>query len=383
MELYVHLPFCVKKCRYCDFVSFPGIESRMEVYVDALLQEAALNRKNCEEAIDTVYWGGGTPSLLPPHLLKKLACGLRSILPMSAVSEWTVEANPGTITPVWLDMALENEVNRLSLGMQAAQDHLLQALGRIHRMEDTLESIQLARKAGFQNLNLDLMFGLPGQSLTDWQHTIQTALRLQPTHISGYGLIPEEGTPLFLDLEAGKLALPEVELEREMYDLLLRAMTSAGFLQYEISNFALPGSACQHNIGYWTQIPYLGLGLSSASLLSLRRNEDGLYYTRRTNTADLESYLRSLREGKLPAASVQKILPGEARFETMMLGLRMNQGIHETDFRRMHHRTLESCFGPRLRMLEGRGLVTLLNGCWRLTREGMDLQNQVLVELMD
>ncbi|MBR2823008.1 MAG: radical SAM family heme chaperone HemW [Clostridia bacterium] len=385
MELYVHLPFCRRKCRYCDFASFPGLDARMEPYVDALLREADFFAGDASEPIDTVYFGGGTPSLLPPSLLSRLISGLKSRLPMEQVREWTAEANPGTLTDPWLEAARRSGVNRLSLGMQAAQAPLLETLGRIHRMDQVRESVGMARAAGFRNLNLDLMFGLPEQSMADWRETVEEALALSPEHISAYGLIPEEGTPLFRDLEAGRLTLPQAETERDMYNLLLLTLKNRGYAQYEISNFARPGFACRHNIGYWRQVPYLGLGLSAASMVRIRTGPEGTRYTRRTNGTDMDAYLAGIAQNAPNLSEQSEIGPAEARFETMMLGLRMNEGVRDNFFEAMHRRSLESCYGVRLRALEARGLVTYVNqpGAWRLTRLGMDLQNQVLVDLMD
>lgn len=385
MELYVHLPFCARKCRYCDFASFPGLEGTMEAYVDALLREAEFYSPEAADPIVTVYFGGGTPSLLPPALLSRLMSGLRSRLPLQQAEEWTVEANPGILTAPWLDAARTGGVTRLSLGMQAAQDSLLRMLGRIHCRNEVRKSVGLAREAGFDNLNLDLMFGLPGQTLSDWQETLSEALSLAPEHISAYGLIPEEGTPLFQDLESGLLTLPEPEAEREMYDVLLRTLHFAGFEQYEISNFARPGHACRHNIGYWDQTPYLGLGLSAASMTGITVGPDGMRYTRRTNTSEMDAYISGIKNNAPNLSEHSVIEPPEARFETMMLGLRMNEGVTESRFLFLHGRSLDSCYGPRLRSLEARGLVTHDSSPrrWRLTRLGMDLQNQVLVDLMD
>ena len=383
MELYVHLPFCVRKCRYCDFASFPGLEGSVEAYVDAVLREAELRRNECPEPFDTVYFGGGTPSLIPPAALARLIRGLKERLDLASVREWTSEANPGTVTKEWLDTALEGGVNRVSLGMQAAQRSLLSMLGRIHCPEDTERSVKAARDAGFRNLSLDLMFGLPGQTADDWTETLEAALALNPEHLSAYGLIPEEGTPLYEDLRSGKMSLPEPEEEREMYGALLRTAEAAGFHQYEISNFALPGFECLHNAGYWRQVPYLGLGLSAASMTEVRKGPDGMRYVRRTNVRTPEEYMRGILSGTPALAEKAETAPEEARFETMMLGLRMNRGVGEREFSAMHGVSLEACFGERLRALRGRGLVLYENGFWRLTRDGMDLQNTVLVELMD
>lgn len=383
MELYVHFPFCRQKCRYCDFASYPGLENSMPDYVSALLEEAELRRKEVSSPIQTVYLGGGTPSLLPAELMEACLLGLKERLPLDSVQEWTVEANPGTLTEEWLQAVRDAGVNRLSLGMQAYQSHLLKTLGRIHDFSAVERSVRMARTAGFENLSLDLIFGLPGQTRQDWQETIQKALSLSPTHLSAYGLIPEEGTPLSEDLASGRLSLPEPEDERDMYDLLLSVLAKNSFLQYEISNFALPGYACRHNIGYWSQVPYLGLGASASSMGNMTQDEAGMHYLRSTNTADPEAYRRGIREKKPLFSEKTEISPAEARFETMMLGLRMNRGVSEECFERMHRRSLRSCYGEKLNILQEQGLVCFRDGAWKCTRKGMDLQNSVLVELMD
>ena len=383
MELYVHFPFCMKKCAYCDFVSFSHRESLMEPYMEALIEEASLRISELSEPVETVYFGGGTPSLIPADLMDRLIKKLTAYFSLSHVQEWTVEANPGTLIRSWLEAVRSAGATRISLGMQAMKDGQLSLLGRIHHYRDVVESVQMARSAGFRNLSLDLMFGIPGQTLSDWQETLKGALRLSPDHISAYGLIPEAGTPLYDSLQARRLFLPEPEEEREMYELALSMLSAQGFEQYEISNFAKPGFACRHNIGYWQQIPYLGLGVSAASMVSPKKDEDGLHYLRKTNTRSLEEYFKGIRNQNPALEESIQISPSEARFETIMLGLRMNSGVSERRFQELHGVSMESCYGDRLRSPKLQGLVEHADGCWRLTRRGMDLQNTVLVELMD
>ena len=383
--LYIHIPFCVKKCAYCDFVSFPGQEQRMEGYICSLLLEAE-SRRTCllpEDKVATVYMGGGTPSLLPPALLRKLVIGLESIFPMDSVEEFTCEANPGTVTPEWLEEARRLGVNRLSLGVQAAQPAVLRTLGRIHTFEQAHDAVRLAREAGFANLSLDLMFGIPGQTRKDWRETVEAALSLCPEHISAYGLIPEEGTPLYNALSAGRLSLPEADEERAMYAEAVDTLAEEGYVQYEISNFARHGFACRHNIGYWRQTPYIGLGLAAASMIPAPRKDAGIAYTREKNPDDFRAY-KALLRGDAPAArDTERVSPEEARFETLMLGLRMNGGVAEEAFLRMHGVSLEACYGPKLHQLAEKGLLEKVDHRWILTARGRDIQNSVLVELMD
>ena len=378
----MHVPFCRQKCRYCDFPSWAGREAWMPAYVTTLVREAG-HAREClgPQRITTVFLGGGTPSLLPSQELRRLVAGVRDLFPLEPGAEFTSEANPGTLTAAWLDTAVELGVNRLSLGMQAAQEPLLRTLGRIHNLEQVQEAVRLARRAGVKNLSLDLMFGLPGQTVTDWAETLEAALALSPEHLSCYGLIPEEGTPLGEAINRGEVALPCEETERAMYDMTLRRLEQAGFVQYEISNFARPGYACQHNLGYWRQVPYLGLGVGAASMLTGKQPEE--MYRRRTNVHDLAAYLRQGETGDFVPAEEESITPSEARFETMMLGLRTSKGVSEGDFMAMHGVSLEQVYGERLAGLRARGLVERCGEWWRLTRRGMDVQNAVLVELMD
>ena len=379
MELYIHIPFCRQKCRYCDFASWSGQESLMDAYVDALLLEAEAMAPNAKEApIETVFIGGGTPSILPAPLLTRLLNGLRQHYIIPEGVEFTSEANPGTLTEEWLAAALAGGVNRLSMGMQAAQADLLMTLGRIHTQQDVADSVRLAREMGVRNLSLDLMFGLPGQTPEMWRASIDAALSLSPEHMSCYGLIPEDGTPLKRDLDAGRLTLPDEEAERQMYDDTLSILAAQGYQQYEISNFAKPGRECRHNIGYWTRVPYIGLGASAASFLQTASG--GL---RLTNPARIRDYIAMAQEKAWRRRERTSLLPEDARFESLMLGLRMTRGLSEADFEGMHGMTLDAYCGDVLRQQEQRGLLVHQDGHWALTRRGMDVQNAILVEIME
>ena len=378
MELYIHIPFCVRKCTYCDFASFAGKEHWMRSYVDLLLLECDQQLASLHNPdITSIYIGGGTPSILPAELFQCLLQGIHARFHILPDCEWTCEANPGTLTPQWLDVARQNGVNRLSMGMQAKQSSLLSILGRIHEFSDVQQSVSMAKDHGIENISLDLMFGLPGQNLDMWVETLHAALELKPRHISCYGLIPEDGTPLKRDLDTGKLTLPNENDEREMYDTAIRMLHQSGFQQYEISNFALPGYACQHNIGYWRQVYYLGIGVAASSMLPCT----GYPYLRKTNPSTLEEYQSVLSGNLLP--EIQFISKEEAMFETLMLGLRMNDGVNEQAFHTMHGVSLEAYRGPALRQQIQKGLIEMSHGSYRLTRRGMDIQNSILVDLMD
>ena len=379
MELYIHIPYCRQKCRYCDFASYAGQEGTMAAYVDALLREAdAMAAYAKDTPIQTVFIGGGTPSTLPAPLLKKLLTGLRARFIIPAGVEFTSEANPGTLTPDWLDAAISGGVNRLSMGMQTSQPELLRTLGRIHRYEDVAASVRLARSMGISNLSVDLMFGLPGQTPDMWRESLDTALALKVEHMSCYGLIPEDGTPLKHDLDTGRLTLPDEADERLMYDDTLRILAQHGYAQYEISNFAKPGYACQHNIGYWTRVPYIGLGASAASFLQTKSG--GL---RLTNPASIREYIAMAEEQAWRRRERTLLLPEDARFESLMLGLRMTRGVSEAEFAAMHSITLDDYCGDVLRQQEKRGLLVHRDGRWALTRRGMDVQNAILVKIME
>ena len=378
MQLYLHLPFCRRKCRYCDFVSWSGREARMPDYARRVIREAEQRADSLgPQSVGTVFVGGGTPSLLPADLMTDLLRGVFRFFPPEEGAEFTVEANPGTLTPAWLEAVRAAGCNRLSMGLQAVQPKLLETLGRIHTAEEAAASVRMAREAGFDNLNLDLIFGIPGQTREMWRESLEFALSLAPEHLSCYGLIPEEGTPLKADLDAGRLVLPDEDEERAMYDDTLRVLAEAGFVQYEISNFAKPGRACRHNIGYWKRKPYLGLGLAAASCFLA---EDG-GCVRETNPAGWEAYAQVVDENA--PRERETVTPEDAKFETLMLGLRMTRGVSEKDYEETFGESVAVRYGSRLESLRQRGLLEQEDGCWRLTRRGMDIQNSVLVELMD
>ena len=384
MEIYIHIPFCVRKCDYCSFASFtPASREQVQAYLRAVLHEAEIRAQEVTEPVTTVFVGGGTPSLLPPDDFASFLEKLDALLPLRDVAEFTVEANPGTLTDAFLEAAASAGVTRFSLGMQSSDDRILKKLGRIHTFREVEHSVALLKKHNFDNFNLDLMFGIPSQTSDIWRQTLRDAVSLCPKHISAYGLIPEEGTPLFRRLQAGEWTLPPQELEREMYDEALRFLDSRCYRQYEISNFALEGFECVHNIGYWRQVPYLGLGLAAASMRILDHSESGLTCLRRTNPETLEAYERMIRAGNDSEAVLETVSPQEARFETVMLALRMNRGIVEEEFFALHRVSLESCYGPVLAEMEAKGLLQHRHGAWSLTRRGMDIQNSILVEFMD
>ena len=382
MQVYLHIPFCARKCAYCDFASYPGRESQMAAYVRCVEKEIELRAAQYGPVpISTVYIGGGTPSLLPPELLQEALDCLFARFPLLPGAEITCEANPGTLTIEFLRMLRAKGVNRLSLGAQAKQEQLLCTLGRIHDWGQVEASVKLAREAGFNNLNIDLMFGLPGQSAADWRESLGAALALSPQHLSLYGLILEEGTRLHETVSQGMLSLPDDAAERAMYQAARRMTRDAGMRQYEISNFALPGYGCRHNLGYWQGAYYLGLGAAAHSRMACYPN--GGAYARFGITPSLDEYLQKMGKDVFPLAEYREIPPREAEFETLMLGLRVLRGVSDSDFKKRHGRTMQEAFGEKIGPLMEKGLLTYRSGHLKLTRRGMDVQNAVLVDLMD
>ncbi|MBR6524333.1 MAG: radical SAM family heme chaperone HemW [Clostridia bacterium] len=365
--LYLHVPFCVQKCAYCDFASWAGREHLMADYACAVMREMA-DAPKAGVSVRTVYVGGGTPSLFPSEWMDRVLACMEENFHIEDDAEKSCEMNPGTVTETFLQVLKKHGFNRVSMGMQAGQDHLLKMLGRVHRAKDVESSVALLRSAGFTNFNLDIMLGLPGQTLRDVQETLDMALSLRPAHLSCYGLIVEENTPMHRMVENGTWQLPPVETEREMYELCRNVLEKHGFCQYEISNFALPGFECRHNVDTWLRGEYFGIGCAACGFM------DEIRYQ---NPPVLEEYLA----GQMREETV--ISREDAIFESIMLGLRLTKGIRDEDFIRMHGLSIQDAFGDKLQKPIRNGLLTHENGVLKLTRRGMDVQNSVLVDLMD
>lgn len=366
--LYVHVPFCASKCAYCDFASSAGRQADIPRYVEAVVREIA--RRSAETGhprANTVFLGGGTPSLLDEFQVTRILDALFDTFPLDEDAEITCESNPGTLTGPFAAALRKAGVNRLSMGAQASQTRLLRLLGRIHEWAEVVASVEAARQAGFDNINLDLMFGLPSQNVADLRETLSAALALGPEHLACYGLIVEEGTPISRDIAAGRLALPDEETERAMYELARQMLAERGLHQYEISNFARDGYACRHNLGCWTRVPYLGFGCAAHSFFDECRTG---------NPTGLDAYLAG------EPSEMEPISKEEARFESMMLGLRMTRGVRDEDFKRMHGMSIREAFGAKLFKPTRAGLLEWNEGALRLTRLGMDLQNSALLDLM-
>ena len=380
LELYLHFPFCRKKCLYCDFCSHAPEKGEMLRYCAALKKEILLMAEQFRDAeITTVFLGGGTPSLVPPEGMEQVLCALRSAFSFGADVEFTSEANPGTITEKWLECLMKHGMNRLSLGVQATQDRLLKSLGRIHTFDEAAKAFEMARAAGIQNINMDLMYALPGQTIRDWQDTLDTFCRMGPEHISAYSLILEEGTPLYDMAESGAVCVPDDDAAAEMYTLAREKLTKEGYAQYEISNYAKPGRECRHNVGYWQGAWYLGLGVNAHSMLP---SGGGGYWKRCFNEGNTLRYMEALEAGSTPCIGEENIGREEAMFETMMLGLRMNCGVNENEFSARFEKEMDKVWPEELKRLEMEGLALRENGCFRLTERGLLVQNDVLLRLM-
>lgn len=370
--LYVHLPFCRQKCFYCDFPSYAGQEGRMAVYVEALLGELAREGAPLRAAWGpprTVYLGGGTPTALPPALMERLLAGLREFLAAAPDAlEFTCECNPGTVDAAYLSLLRAGGVNRLSLGVQTFDDALLRRIGRIHTAAQARAAVRQARAAGFRNLSLDLMYGLPGQTLAGLEMSVQQALALAPQHISIYGLQVEEGTAFARAQAAGRLALPSDEESEAMYDYMTTALPVAGYARYEISNFARPGFESRHNLGYWQDVPYLGIGAAAHSYLDGQRYE---------NPRGIEEYLAALRESGRARREEEPLTRATSMEEFAFLALRTARGIDRARFAARFGCELASVYADAIARMRARGFLEEDAQGVRLTPLGMKYGNWV------
>jgi len=377
--LYVHIPFCIRKCYYCDFNSFRLRGPERDHFLDLLEQEADRWAARLEAAggvpvLDTLYVGGGTPTTLEAGQLARLFGALRQRFPLAPQAEITVEANPGTLTLEKLAALRGAGVNRLSLGAQVFDDGLLRRLGREHDAAAIETSVALAREAGIPSLNLDLIFALPGQDLRGWRATLQRALALEPDHLSCYSLIIEEGTPFYRWHQMGRLPRPDEEEELAMYQAAIDAAEGAGLAQYEISNFARPGHQSRHNLIYWRNQPYLGLGPGAHSWW------EGV---RRANLGPLPAYEAALQAGRLPLEREEPISRALEMDETMFLGLRLTrEGVDRAAFRARFGTEPEAVYGLAIDRLVHLGLLEADAHRIRLTRQGVPVANQVFLAFL-
>ena len=369
LELYLHIPFCIKKCDYCDFLSGPSTRAGQEAYIYALLREMETVSKNLKKRpVDTVFIGG-TPSVPECDVMEKLLQGLRDYFLFSADAEVTIEANPGTLTPEKLSIYRKYGINRISIGLQSPNNKELAMLGRIHNYAQFLESFQMAREAGFSNINVDLMFAIPGQCYEGWIENLRMVAALGPEHISAYSLIIEEGTPF----SRKKLDLPDEDTEYRMYEDVAAVLKEYDYHQYEISNYAKAGCECRHNEGYWQRKDYLGLGLGAASLLGKERF---------SNTSDMQEYLKNSSAPEKIQKNWELLTREDEMAEFMFLGLRMTQGVSKKEFQEYFGTAIENIYGEVLKKYKKQGLLLEESGRIFLSREGIHVSNAVMADFL-
>ena len=374
--LYIHIPFCVHKCSYCDFVSYVCDQTVREEYVQSLICEIRMAGEIYRDrAINTVFLGGGTPCILLPAQTKRIMCALRDSFNICVDAEITVECNPGAVDSEKLNAYSECGINRLSFGLQSASDRLLKAISRIHTFSDFIQSIEHAKRAGFSNINADIMYGLPSQSISELAETISAVCEMRLAHVSAYSLIVEENTPLYSSLMCGSIALPDEDTEYEMHTLCQKKLESAGYRRYEISNYAKQDMECRHNLIYWNSDEYIGLGANAHSAVW----ERGVW-TRYENFSSIGDYVSAVREGRLPIVRREHLWGYDAQAEYVMLGLRKTDGFLVSDFEDRFSEKFDTVFGERLERVEKSLYVK--NERFYLTDRGLDLQNMILCELL-
>ena len=369
LELYFHIPFCIKKCEYCDFLSGPATRTRQEDYIYALLREMKTISEKEKRSVDTIFIGGGTPSVPDWDVMEKFLKGMREDFNVSPDAEITIEANPGTLTPEKLQLYRKYGINRISIGLQSPKDKELKILGRIHNYSQFLESYHMAREAGFSNINIDLMFAIPGQTCKGWLENLRTVAELGPEHISAYSLIIVEGTPFYKK----ELDLPDEDSEYIMYEDTGKILGEYGYHQYEISNYAKKGRRCRHNEGYWTRMDYLGLGLGAASLLGNRRF---------SNTDSMEEYLKNSGSPEKIRKNQENLSTYDEMSEFMFLGLRMTEGISVKRFQECFGVPIEKIYGKVIDGYKKQGLLIEKNGRIFLSRPGIHVSNTIMADFL-
>ncbi|HOR41840.1 MAG TPA: radical SAM family heme chaperone HemW [Atribacterota bacterium] len=376
--LYLHIPFCLSKCSYCDFFSIvTGNEGLKRRYITALIKEMEIYRQKKKDiSLSTIYLGGGTPTILDGIQINEIisSCFSNFQIAGNKKMEITIEANPGTIEIEKSKILLQSGINRLSIGAQSLDNRVLKKIGRVHTKEDFLASYNAAREAGFSNINIDLMFGLPGQSMAGFEKTLTGIIKLKPEHISLYGLSIESGTPLELLIAAGKIKLPSDDLSNDLFVMAIELLKEHNYEHYEISNFALPGKRSIHNQIYWNDKSYLGLGAGATSYLDNKRYR---------NYQDLEQYIELLNYGILPVEYQEILSMRERMSEKIILKLRMMEGLDKNDFFNQFKTSVEHVFGKELYTLKEQGLLAENKTRYLLTKKGISLANNVFTEFID
>jgi oxygen-independent coproporphyrinogen-3 oxidase len=378
-SLYLHIPFCHTRCYYCDFNTYAGLLPLREPYVRALLTEIELAGKMAQlpdgspRRSRTIFFGGGTPSLLTVSQIKRLLQACFTSFAVDAEAEITLEANPGTLSQEQLIGLRAAGVNRLSMGSQSFDPDLLKALGRIHTPEEITQAVTYARAAGFSSINLDFMFGLPDQTMQHWRDTLQRALDLRPEHFSLYSLIIEEGTPFYTWAHDGRITPGDEDLCADMYEYADELLQQAGYINYEISNWALPGHHSRHNLTYWQNLPYIGMGAGAYSYFAGRRF---------SNERDPQTYTRILKTQRIPEVESETVERSQEMSETAFLALRTALGLHLPTFEQRFSLPFSQFVGDRLRIVEEAGLLEHQDGWLRLSKRGRLLGNEVFLRLL-
>ena len=373
MELYLHMPFCVRKCAYCDFLSFPTDQETQNLYTRRLMEDIdAMGKKYGDIPVDTIFIGGGTPSVPDSALIVGIMEHVRKAFHVAEDAEISMEANPGTVTREKLTDYRRAGINRLSFGLQSANDRELKLLGRIHTWAEFLESFHLARECGFTNINIDLMSALPGQTRESWKDTLKRVTDLNPEHISAYSLIIEDGTPFGekYGSEEGRKLLPDEDSEREMYHETKRFLRDCGYERYEISNYAKPGRACRHNIGYWTGVPYLGLGLGASSYM------DGCRFV---VNSDMKQYLEE-KPGMF--TDVEKLTKKDMEEEFFYVGLRMTAGVSLSEFERRFGVSAKDVYPGLMETFVEEKAAAFQGDRFVLTDYGLDVSNYIMAQFL-
>ena len=366
-EIYIHVPFCARKCAYCDFVSFVEDDDTKKAYFDALKKEIIKKTESIGKIpVDSVFFGGGTPSLVDERLILSTMDTIRDVFLLEPDAEITMEMNPDSVKESKLKAYREAGINRVSLGLQSTDNDELKLLSRIHDYETFLRAYEAVRTEGFNNVNIDLMSGLPGQDADKFKKTLERVIALKPQHISAYSLIIEENT-LFYDKYKDGMGLPTEDTDREIYHMTGDVLKSAGFLRYEISNYALPGYECRHNIGYWTRKDYLGFGIAAASLYE---------NVRFSHTGNLKDYINGNYTQEKEVLS--KLDQME---EFMFLGLRLIKGVFKDEFKQEFNESMDSVYGSELVKLEKEGLIVNSDRVY-LTELGLDLANYAMSQFI-
>ncbi len=367
IAIYIHVPFCRRKCSYCSFVSYEHRETEIPAYLSALKKE--LVRRGHGEHVCSIYFGGGTPSLLPAKYVGDILSTISSLFTVDEAAEITIEANPGTIDQVYLTAVRKLGVNRLSLGVQSMKNTELALLERIHTVEDAKEAVRFARGSGFDNLSLDLIYGLPGQTLSDWQHSLDEALAMEPEHLSLYALTLEADTPMWRDMKEGSFPDIDPDLSADQYELAEDILAAHSYGHYEISNWARQGQECRHNLTYWRNLPYLGVGVAAHSYLEGHRL---------ANTKSLDKYLADSSGEFSPVPEInEEISPELELAETVILGLRLCEGIDADDMQRRFGIDVLAHYRRQIEAMVGAGLLEQTDRHINLTRRGRLLSNEV------